>query len=156
MHLTNFSDYALRVLIYLSLRNEKSSIAEVSKILNLSENHLMKVVHRLAKLGYIQSLRGKNGGIQMALAPRKINLGKIIVELEPNFNIAECFDEEKGLCILSPECRLKGYFNEAKKAFLKTLGKYSLADLTKNKSELLALMVPSEVKNRIHNVLKKE
>ena len=151
MQLTNFSDYALRVLIYLSLRNEKSSIAEVSKVFNVSENHLMKVVHRLAKLGYIQSLRGKNGGIQMALAHGKINLGKIIVELEPNFNIAECFDaEKKGVCLLSPECRLKGYFNEAKKAFLETLGKYSLADLTKNKSELLTLIVPPEVESSLH------
>ena len=136
MRLTNFSDYSLRVLIYLAIKQEKSSIAEVSRSFNVSENHLVKVVHRLSSLGYVHSIRGKNGGIQLGRDPERINLGKIIVQLEPDFDIAECFNEVSNACRISPVCRLKSVLNKAQKAFLRTLGKYSLADVIKNKSEL--------------------
>lgn len=143
MRLTRFSDYSLRVLIYLAVREERSSIAEVSRSFNVSENHLMKVVHRLSTLGYVQSTRGKNGGIRLGMDPQKINLGKIIVELEPDFNIAECFNEGSNACRISPVCRLKNVFDKAKKAFLGTLGKYSLADIVKNRNQLVNLICTS-------------
>ncbi len=143
MRLTRFSDYSLRVLIYLAVREEKSSIAEVSRSFKVSENHLMKVVHRLSTLGYIQSTRGKKGGIELGMDPKKINLGKIIVELEPDFDIAECFNAAGDACRISPVCRLKNFFDKAKKAFLKALAKYSLADVVKNRTQLVNLICPS-------------
>lgn len=143
MRLTSFSDYSLRVLVYLAIRPEKSSIAEVSRNFNVSENHLMKVVHRLSTLGYVQSTRGKNGGIRLGMDPQKINLGKIIVELEPDFDIAECFNEASNACKISPVCRLKNFLDKAKKAFLRTLAKYSLADVVKNRTQLTNLICSS-------------
>ncbi len=143
MRLTNFSDYSLRVLIYLAVKEERSSIAEVSRNFNVSENHLMKVVHRLATLGYVQSTRGKRGGIQLGMDPQKINLGEIILELEPDFHIAECFNEASNHCKISPVCQLKNVLDEAKKAFLRTLGKYSLADIVKNRNQLVSTLCTS-------------
>ena len=143
MRLTRFSDYSLRVLIYLAVREERSSIAEVSRSFNVSENHLMKVVHRLSTLGYIQSTRGKKGGIQLGMEPKKINLGKIIVELEPDFDIAECFNEASDHCSISPVCRLKNVLDKAKSAFLRTLGNYSLADVVQNRTQLANVICTS-------------
>jgi len=143
MRLTRFSDYSLRVLIYLAVREQKSSIAEVSRNFNVSENHLMKVVHRLSTLGYIQSTRGKKGGIQLGMDPQKINLGKIIVELEPDFDIAECFNEASDACRIAPVCRLKKFLDKAKKAFLRTLGEYSLADVVQNRTQLVDVLCTS-------------
>jgi Rrf2 family nitric oxide-sensitive transcriptional repressor len=143
MRLTRFSDYSLRVLIYLAVREERSSIAEVGRSFNVSENHLMKVVHRLSTLGYIESTRGKKGGIELGMDPKKINLGKIIVELEPDFDIAECFNEASDHCRISPVCVLKKFFDKAKKAFLRTLEQYSLADVVQNRTQLANLICPS-------------
>ena len=143
MRLTRFSDYSLRVLIHLAVRGERSSVAEVSRNFNVSENHLMKVVHRLSTLGYVQSTRGKSGGIRLGMDPKKINLGKIIAELEPDFDIAECFNEGSDTCRISPVCRLKNFFDQAKRAFLKTLAKYSLADIVKNRTQLVNLICSS-------------
>lgn len=142
MRLTNFSDYSMRVLIYLAIRKEKSTIAEISRIFNISENHLVKIVHRLSTLGYIHSIRGKDGGILLGTSPQKINLGKILVELEPDFDIVECFNQQKDECRISPVCRLKTILTKAKKAFLSTLARHSLADLIVNKAELLPLVCP--------------
>ena len=103
----------------------------------------MKVVHRLATLGYVQSTRGKKGGIQLGMDPKKINLGKIIVELEPDFDIAECFNEATTACRISPVCQLKNVLDKAKKAFLGTLGKYSLADLVQNRTQLVNVICTS-------------
>lgn len=142
VRLTNFSDYSLRVLIYLATKQEKSSIAEVSRTFCISENHLAKIVHKLSTLGYVHSIRGKHGGIKLGMDPTKINLGKIIVALEPDFDIVECFNEDRDACSISPVCRLKTYFNKAKKAFLATLGRYTLANVIKNKSELVSILCP--------------
>ena len=142
MRITNFADYSLRVLIYLAAKQERSSIAEVSKAFGISENHLAKIVHKLSTLGYVHSIRGKHGGIELGVDPAKINLGKIIVDLEPDFDIAECFNKDRDVCIISPACRLKTYFNKAKKAFLATLGRYTLANVIKNKSELVSILGP--------------
>jgi len=138
--ISSFSDYSLRILIYLGIIDKKASIAEISTDFDLSKNHLMKAAHNLIKLGYVRSIRGKHGGILLAVSPESINLGKIILQLERNLDIVECFNAKKNTCNITPACRLKGVFKEAEDAFLKTLTKYSLAHLIQNKMELKRLI----------------
>lgn len=140
MQITYFSDYSLRVLIYLGIKTDKASISEISEAFGVSKNHLMKAVHRLNKLGYVKSIRGKMGGITLACPPESINIGNIIQQLEPHMNIVECFDRRTDFCIITPACKLKGVFHEATSAFLGTLKKYTLADLMQNKKALTRSM----------------
>ena len=94
MRLTNYSDYALRSLIYLATKPDPYLLANISDIADsyhISKSHLTKIIHQLGQLGYIDSLRGKNGGIRLALAPKDINLGVLIKQIEPDFNLVECF-----------------------------------------------------------------
>ncbi|OXL18533.1 Rrf2 family transcriptional regulator [Psychrobacter sp. DAB_AL32B] len=97
MRLTNYSDYALRSLIYLAIKPEPHLLANISDIsisYNISRSHLTKIIHQLGQLGYIDSVRGKNGGIRLALAPKDINLGVLIKKIEPDFNLVECFSTD--------------------------------------------------------------
>ena len=97
MRLTNYSDYALRSLIYLAVKPEPQTLANISDIADsyhISKSHLTKIIHQLAKLGYIDSVRGKNGGIRLALAPKDINLGVLIKQIEPDFELVECFAKQ--------------------------------------------------------------
>ena len=94
MRLTNYSDYALRSLIYLATKPEPYLLANISDIAvsyHISKSHLTKIIHQLGQLGYIESVRGKNGGIRLARAPKDINLGVLIKEIEPDFALVECF-----------------------------------------------------------------
>ncbi|WP_119343183.1 RrF2 family transcriptional regulator [Facilibium subflavum] len=130
MQLTTFTDYSLRVLIYLGLHNTRLCTSkEIATFHHISLNHIVKVVHNLSKYGFIESIKGKNGGIKLALAPDKINLGQTIRQLEPNFYIAECFNQEKSSCALLPACKLKGMLGQALSAFFNELDQYTLADV---------------------------
>ena len=94
MKLTNYSDYALRSLIYLAVKPEPQALANISDIANsydISRSHLTKIIHQLGQLGYIETIRGKNGGIRLARAPENINLGILIKQIEPDFALVECF-----------------------------------------------------------------
>ncbi len=94
MRLTNYSDYALRSLIYLATKPEPTLLANISDIANsyhISKSHLTKIIQQLGQLGYIDSVRGKNGGIRLAHAPKDINLGELIKKIEPDFALVECF-----------------------------------------------------------------
>ena len=141
MKLTNFCDYSLRVLIYLGVKGNRSSIGEISEAYGLSKNHIVKIVHNLVKLGYIRSIQGKGGGIELALKPEKINLGEIIEQLESEFDLVECFNDSKNTCSISPVCRLKDILYQAKRAFLISLKRYSLSDILKNKTGLTHLIM---------------
>ena len=97
MRLTNYSDYALRSLIYLAIKPEPHLLANISDIANsynISKSHLTKIIHQLGQLGYIDSVRGKNGGIRLACRPNDINLGVLIKQIEPDFNLVECFSTD--------------------------------------------------------------
>ncbi|WP_350557598.1 Rrf2 family transcriptional regulator [Psychrobacter sp. CAL346-MNA-CIBAN-0220] len=97
MRLTNYSDYALRSLIYLAVKPAPQTLANISDIAdsyNISKSHLTKIIHQLGQLGYIDSVRGKNGGIRLAMAPKDINLGILIKQIEPDFALVECFAEK--------------------------------------------------------------
>jgi len=135
MQLTLYTDYSLRVLIYLADNAEKRvTISEISKKFHISQNHLTRVVHKLGEIGMIKTIRGKGGGITLAHLPININIGKVIRDMESNFDLVECFNTEKNKCILSPFCNLKGFLYEARDSFFKVLDKKTLADLMINKN----------------------
>jgi len=129
MQLTRFTDYALRVLIFLANEQDRrATIKDVSEAHGISEHHLTKVVHRLSKLGYLKAVRGKGGGIKSALLPWQISIGKVIRDIEP-LTPAECFvPSYDGRCILYPNCALRGALQSAQLHFLKTLDAYTVAD----------------------------
>jgi len=139
MQLTLYTDYSLRVLLYLSLQEESVTISEISDRYKISRNHLVKIVHNLGRLGYIQTTRGRGGGILLAKPPSEIVLGKLVAQVEPNFHIVECFDGARNACVLTPACSLKKVLADAHRAFMDVLNQYTLADLTTNRRELLAL-----------------
>ncbi len=137
MRLASFTDYSLRVLIYLSLKeDELSTVGEISQKYKISKNHLVKVVHNLSKMGVIDSYKGKGGGISLSTSAEKINIGKIIQELEKESYLVECFGDS-GNCIISPSCKLKGALKDAEKKFYETLYQYTLADIANNKKKLM-------------------
>jgi Rrf2 family transcriptional regulator, nitric oxide-sensitive transcriptional repressor len=129
MRLTRYTDYALRVLLYLGTHPDKlSTISEIADYHNISRNHLMKVVHQLGALGYIDTLRGKGGGIRLAHKPEEIGLGDVVRHTEETLEIVECFNPDNSNCVLLPGCRLKTALNEALDSFLAKLDLYTLAD----------------------------
>ncbi len=143
MQLTQYTDFALRTLLYLALTTENVTITEIAERYNISRNHLVKVVHNLGKLGYITTVRGRQGGLRLARAPESINLGEVVRRTEPNFNLVECFDRMNDQCILTPGCQLKSVLGKAFKAFMGVLDEYTLADLISNRRELERLLIRS-------------
>lgn len=142
MQLTQFTDYSLRTLIYVAIRDgETCTIAEIAESYNISKNHLMKIVHRLGKLGILKTLRGKGGGLLLSAKPEQLNLGELVQKLEPNFFIAECFDTSNNKCVIAPACQLKKFLYEASTSFIQTLCKYTLHDVIKNKNELSQILL---------------
>ena len=149
MKLTQYSDYSLRVLIYLGLQGgERATITEIAATYGISRHHIVKIVHKLGQLGYVDTVRGKNGGLHLARAPQDIPVGEVIRHMEPNLNIVECFDDTD-ICVLTPTCVLRGALGEALTAFLATLDDYTLADLLaprdKLHSHLFARLTPIDV-----------
>jgi Rrf2 family nitric oxide-sensitive transcriptional repressor len=127
MQLTHFTDYSLRVLIFLGAHTERlCTISEIAEAYAISDNHLMKVVNRLSSCGYIETVRGKGGGMRLARAPKLINIGDVVRDMEERFEIVECFNEEHQDCLLLPACILKSVLNEARRNFLATLDRYTL------------------------------
>ncbi|HEY7884683.1 MAG TPA: Rrf2 family transcriptional regulator [Cellvibrionaceae bacterium] len=130
MRLTRYTDYALRVLMYLAATDQRVTIADIAARYNISKNHLMKVVQQLNQLGYVSATRGKSGGLQLGLPASEINLGAVIRDTEADFHIVECFEATTDTCALTPACNLKHLFHEALEAFFSVLDKYTLADLS--------------------------
>lgn len=140
MRLTSFTDYSLRVLMYLGLkRDELATISEISERYGVSRNHIMKVVYELNRHGYIETIRGKNGGMRLQLEPETINLGDVVRHTESDMTLVECFGPDN-TCCLTPSCALRRALNEALQAFLDVLDGYTLADLLKPKRELATLL----------------
>lgn len=141
MRITRYTDYSLRTLIYVALKDEEiSTIREIAERYNISKNHLMKVVQELNSKGYLQAVRGKNGGLRLSGKPENINIGKVVRDIEQDFALVECF--EGGECSLTPACRLKGALHKALEAFFTVLDNYTLADLLPESSrrELIRIL----------------
>jgi Rrf2 family nitric oxide-sensitive transcriptional repressor len=133
MRLTFHTDYALRILMLLAVEPEnRHTIEEVAQRYDISRNHLMKVTQTLSQAGFIESLRGRGGGLRLGQLPASINLGAVVRATEDSFALVECFDRENNRCVISPACGLRGPLEEALRAFLTVLDRYSLADLIKN------------------------
>ena len=134
MQFTVYTDYALRVLIYLAAKSEKSQISQISDYYDISFNHLKKTVHHLSKLGYVKSHQGRGGGIELAMDPKEINIAEVLVACEPNMSMVECMGTGNK-CVITPVCQLKTIMTRAKKAFLNELGLYHLSDIMNHKND---------------------
>ena len=129
MRLTTMTDYALRLLMYLAHnRSRLCTIAEIAAAYGVSEAHLMKVTHQLGLAGFIETVRGKGGGMRLAAPPAAINLGRVVRAIEPDFALVECFGSGNR-CTLTEYCRLAGIFGGALESFLAHLERHTLADL---------------------------
>ncbi|MGN6550831.1 MAG: RrF2 family transcriptional regulator [Pararhizobium sp.] len=143
MRLNLGTDYGLRVLMYLLARpEERAQIETMAETFAISAHHLMKVVQRLARGGFVATHRGRAGGVVLARAPEGINLGDVVRSLETDFALVECFSENGSGCCLMPACRLRGIMGEALGAFVATFSKYTLADLAAREMRQL-LAVPA-------------
>jgi|SRR5450759_3498950 Rrf2 family nitric oxide-sensitive transcriptional repressor len=130
MQLTLFTDYSLRVLVFLGAHPDRlCTISEAAEAYRISGNHLMKVVNRLSSGGYIETVRGKGGGMRLSRAPRMINIGEVVRHMEDRFDIVECFNEETQDCPLFPACTLRSILVDAHRNFLATLDRHTLQDV---------------------------
>ena len=130
MRLTDFSDYSLRTLIYLNRSGELATLNELSEALNVSRNHLIKVVNKLVKLGYLQAVRGRFGGLKIEPQTGALPVGEILKNTEENLRLVECFSDGKIACPLFPKCKLQNSLNEALDAFFASLNLRTLDDIT--------------------------
>jgi Rrf2 family nitric oxide-sensitive transcriptional repressor len=137
MRLASFTDYSLRVLIYLAIKGEeRSTVSEIAEKFQISKNHLVKVVHNLSTIGIINSYKGKGGGISLSLSPEQINIGKIVQKLEDKSHLVVCLGPSDN-CIISPSCNLKRALKIAEDQFFNSLSNYTLADMVSNKNSLI-------------------
>lgn len=124
----------MRVLIYVGAHpDETISTQQISSAYGISKHHLVRVVHALAELGYLQVTPGRSGGVSLARDPKDIRLGEVVRHAEPNLRLVECFDIETNTCPIISVCGLKGYLQEALRAFLTELDRHTLADLLAGK-----------------------
>lgn len=141
MQLTTFTDYSLRVLIYVGLCQDRLvTIDEVADRYGISRNHVMKVVSRLGRLGYLETVRGNRGGMRLARRPELIGLGSVVRQSENDFGLVECLQDNDKLCVVEPACTLKAALIDALDAFLAVLDRYTLADLIKPEKKLANLL----------------
>lgn len=137
MRLTAFTDYSLRVLIYVAARpEERATVSAIAQAFDISEHHLTKVVHFLGKAGLLANSRGRGGGLSLAVPASDINIGQVVRRTEIRDLPAECFDAENNTCVITRACRLKGVLDEALKAFYAVLERYTLEDLVRHRRPL--------------------
>lgn len=141
MRMTVYTDYALRLLTLLALKDgEPTTIAEVAAGYGISRNHLMKIAHELGKAGLIATSRGRGGGLRLARPAAEIGLGAVVRLTEENFHLVECFEAGGGHCAIAPACRLQSVLAEALAAFLAVLDRYTLADLVREPKRFQGLL----------------
>ena len=142
MRLTLWTDYALRTLIHVGAKGESlSTIAEIAATFAVSKTHLMKIVNRLARQGYVETVRGKGGGMRLAREPRDICIGKVVRGTEGQDMPAECFAPDGGHCVITRCCGLKRALAQAMAAFYEVLDRYSLEDISSNRRALARILM---------------
>jgi Rrf2 family nitric oxide-sensitive transcriptional repressor len=146
MRLTDYTDYSLRVLLYLAVRSEGlATIQDISDAYGISKNHLMKVVQRLAELGWVETVRGRNGGLRLFEHSSSLTVGEVVRAAESDFALVSCFNgtDADGVhrdCVIQSQCRLKGIIESARDAFFRELDSYTIRDLAEPASPLMSLL----------------
>ena len=137
MRLTSFTDYSLRVLMYLATHPEqKATIAEIAAAFAISESHLTKVVHHLGRSGLLTNERGRGGGVALARPAATIKLGAVIAAAEGQGPLVECFNPRTNHCVITAACGLRSVLAQALAGFYAALDRYTLADITRNRGKL--------------------
>ncbi len=145
MRLTSFTDYSLRVLIYLAAQpGRRATVGEIAAAFAIKTNHLTKVVHFLGQQGWLTTVRGKGGGISLAHPAERIVVGAVVRQTEGADLPAECFDPQANTCALVRVCRLRGVLREATDAFHAVLDRYTVADLVHNRRTLAGVLALRE------------
>jgi Rrf2 family transcriptional regulator, nitric oxide-sensitive transcriptional repressor len=140
MRLTFLADYSLRVLMYLGARPERlATIDEIADAYGISANHLMKVVHRLGQLGFIETQRGRGGGLRLGKLASEVTLGEVLRAVEEDFELVECFGA-KNTCRITNVCRLRHVLHRALEAYFEVLDDWTLADIIANRKALLGVL----------------
>jgi Rrf2 family nitric oxide-sensitive transcriptional repressor len=141
LRLTVYTDFSLRVLMFLALKGgELATIAEIAAAYGISKNHLMKVVHQLGLAGYVETVRGKGGGMRLARRPEDIVIGEVVKHTESETALVPCFSPSDAHCTILPSCVLRDALSKAQRAFLSALNKYTLADLARPRTSLRKLL----------------
>jgi Rrf2 family nitric oxide-sensitive transcriptional repressor len=144
MRLTLYTDYSLRLLMHCAVRRgELVTIQDVADAYGISKNHLMKVAFELGRKGYLETVRGRGGGLRLARPANRIGLGEIVREVEEDFAMVECFGTQGKGCLIAGPCRLRGALSRALKAYLDVLDEYTLADLAGDNAALARLLMPA-------------
>ncbi len=147
MRLTRFSDNALRCLIVVGLEPDQCiPVHTIAERMNMSYEHLVKIVQRLAELGYVETVRRRHGGVRLAKPAERIRVGQLIRETEENLSLVECFEPDHNTCPIASACRLAGYLEEALSAFFGVLDGKTLADVIEPRPNLVTLLkMPARV-----------
>ena len=150
MKLTAFTDYSLRVLVYLALQpGQRTTIAQVAAAFGISGHHLVKVVHFLGKAGWLANVRGKGGGFELARPADRIVIADVVRDAEGDAVLAECFGQAGGDCAIGAVCKLRGVLADAGSAFYAVLARYTLEDLVRNREQLAAVLFLPEGATRV-------
>ena len=132
MRLTHWTDYALRVLMYCAAhqgRDNAPTIAEIAQAFGISRSHLMKIVMELSALGWLETSRGRGGGLRLMRPPEEVSVGQVVRQMEEDFRLVECFNPDSNTCRIDGVCRLKGSLQQALQAYMQVLDGVSLAGL---------------------------
>jgi len=141
VQLTSYTDYAFRTLIALAcVAPDKLTVGEISESYGISLNHLLKVVQKLAELGYVETTRGKSGGVRLLASPSSLTLGAVVRGMEPELGVVACLRTGEQPCVIAPACRLKSILSDATDQFLLALDQHTLADLTAGKPRIGRLL----------------
>ena len=141
MKLTQYTDFSLRALIALAAAPyRRHTVSGISSAYGISRNHLVKVVARLAELGYVQTTRGNGGGVRLAQAPQEIRIGQVVREMEAGLGVVDCLRRGSADCAIAPACQLKGLFAEATEAFLAALDNHTLSELVRPRAPIARLL----------------
>ncbi|MCA0377785.1 MAG: Rrf2 family transcriptional regulator [Gemmatimonadetes bacterium] len=141
MRLTRFTDNALRCLMVLGWEPDKAhTVQSIARSMSMSYEHLVKIVQRLAELGYVETVRGRHGGVKLARAPELVRIGDVVRATEESLALVECFTPGTNACPVAPACQLAGFLDDALTAFLAVLDQRTLADVLEPREQLVPLL----------------
>ncbi|MGE0607211.1 MAG: Rrf2 family transcriptional regulator [Pirellulales bacterium] len=138
MRLALHTDYALRTLIYLAGKPQRATIDEIADFYRISAHHVAKVVNQLARLGFVRSVRGVGGGLELGLPPDDITIGQVVLACEGNMHLLECVGTDN-ICVIQPNCRLRGVLAEAERLQREYLESVRLSDIVRPGKQLVEL-----------------